>query len=155
VIDNPQDANAVDLMVQGVSAVVNSVGYISLLRIHGHGSPGFQSLWGFKPVQSETELRKLLETGQDPNGRQVIGYWNLEAIQSSLSLLTRHFVEGGQLWLMGCEVAQGTYGRLLVDRLAKLMHVTVKASPAVQYAGSGRTSFATFLLESGVVTGRP
>lgn len=155
VIDNPQDANAVDVMVKGVSSATTSVGHISLLRIHGHGSPGFQSLWGFKPVESESEVRKLIETGQDPNGRQVIGYWNLETIRSSLSLLTRHFVDGGQIWLMGCEVAKGTYGSLLVDRLARIMHVTVKASPAIQFAGQGKTAHNTFLLESEIVTGRP
>lgn len=155
VIDNPQDANAVDLMVRNVSASTSSVGFISLLRIHGHGAPGFQSLWGFKPAGSEEEVRALLKSGEDPNGRQVIGYWNLEAIRSSLSLLTRHFVDGGQVWLMGCEVAKGPAGTSLVDRLAKMLHVTVKASPALQYAGKGRQSSFTFLLESEIVTGRP
>jgi len=132
----------VDFMVDSLIQKVKKSGAIDLLRIHGHGVPGLQT------VSSGMKLEKK----SLPYLRSIISSFNFVHIQKCLAGLQGLFAANAQVWLMGCEVGAGFQGSLLVNNLAKLWRVPVKAGFLEQFAGFGTT---TFELEGPTITGLP
>lgn len=132
----------VDFMVDQLIQTVKKAGTIDLLRIHGHGVPGLQTV----SSGMKLERRSL------PFLRSIISSYNFVHIQKCLARLQGFFAPHGQVWLMGCEVGASFQGSLLVNNLAKLWRVPVKAGVLEQFAGFGTT---TFELEGPTITGLP
>ena len=117
--------NGVDYMVNQLWQRVRQVGTIDLLRIHGHGGAGIQTL----------SWNKDLRGMNLSQSRSIISYHNFQNIQTSLGRLRGLFAPNAQVWLMGCEVGAKFEGRWLVSKLAKLWRTVVIAGIPVQKAG--------------------
>ena len=121
--------NGVDFMVSQLQRRLEKSGKIDLLRIHGHGGPGLQT------ISCDRDLRGFdLSTS-----RAFISNYNFQNIVGSLGLMRGLFAPNAQVWLMGCEVGAEFEGRRLINRLAKLWGVPVTAGLFIQFAGWGRT----------------
>jgi len=132
----------VDFMVDRLTEKVKKSGAIDLLRIHGHGVPGLQT------VSSGLDLEKK----SLPYLRSIISSYNFVHIQKCLARLQGLFAPNAEVWLMGCEVGANFQGTLLVNNLAKLWRVPVRAGFLEQLGGIGT---ATFGLEGPIATGFP
>jgi len=132
----------VDFMVDSLIQRVKDSGTIDLLRIHGHGVPGLQT------VSSGLNLEKI----SLPYLRSIISSCNFVHIQKCLARLQGLFAPNAQVWLMGCEVGANFQGSFLVNNLAKLWRVPVKAGLLEQFAYFGTTTFG---LEGPTITGLP
>jgi hypothetical protein len=129
--------NAIEFMVNEVIRTARAEGVIDLLRIHGHGGPGFQSLAGASwnvPESTVALCTANLET-QGPVLRRLAGY----------------FSNRGRAWLMGCWVGKGERGQELLGGLAKIWNVPVTAGTEAQFAGG----YHTFYHEGPTVTKFP
>jgi len=142
-------------VVRSAEAAVKARGRLGLMRIHGHGFPGYQSIWG-EPVlaavrgkMSEAQLARVVK---DPTSRTAISYRNLSIIRPSLMRLAPLFSPGGELWLMGCDVGAKAEGRQLVNSLALSLGTIVKAGVMIQEAGNPVLNFTH---EGTVIVGRP
>ena len=133
--------NGVDYMVDHLRRRVDSSGKIDLLRIHGHGGAGIQTVSWTKDLRGHNLTQS----------RSIISYYNLQTIQTCLSRLQGYFAQSAQVWLMGCEVGAAFQGRALVGRLANLWRVTVVAGIPIQQGGNE----ATFGIEGKTVTAYP
>jgi len=133
--------NGVDFMVDELVKRVKDSGTIDLLRIHGHGIPGVQT------VSAGMSLQKSAL----PFLRSIISSYNFVHIQKCLARLQGLFAPNGQVWLMGCEVGATLQGTILVNNLAKLWRVPVKAGFLEQLGGG----VETFKLEGMKNVGRP
>lgn len=141
-------SNAVDYVVEQILAVSRGRN-IGLLRFHGHGLPGFQSLSGFTPSMTYEKVETLLASTAIRSG---IGIQNFDAIEPSLKRLTSCFHAGAQVWLMGCDVGNGEKGFALLESLATLWNVPTKAGVGLQY---GNNPIETFGLEGQTITVDP
>jgi hypothetical protein len=131
--------NGVDYMVDRLRRRVDASGTIDLLRIHGHGGAGIQTVSWTKDLRGHNLTQS----------RAIISYYNLSNIKASLSRLQGYFAPNAQVWLMGCEVGAQFQGRALTARLAKLWGgVTVVAGIPIQQGGGAKT----FSLEGSTVT---
>ena len=83
--------------------------------------------------------------------RSIISSYNFVHIQKCLARLQGLFAPNGQVWLMGCEVGATLQGTILLDNLAKLWRVPVKAGFPEQLGGG----VETFKLEGMKKVGRP
>jgi len=157
-----KQADPIGFVSKKVAEAAASLGKISLLRFHGHGLPGYQSVcMGFDLTVAEgdspakkTEAAKydaFLNSYQSPQDRRGISRWNYPHIATRLKNLAACFAKDGQVWLMGCDVADEPDGPELVKLLAGLWGVPVSAGKDTQYGGDA----ATFYIEGGIVTGRP
>ncbi len=133
--------NGVDYMVDQLWRRVEQVGTIDLLRIHGHGGAGVQTLSWNKDLRGMNLAQS----------RSIISYYNFQHIQSTLGRLQGLFAPNAQVWLMGCKVGADFEGRWLVSKLAQLWRTIVIAGIPVQQGY--RT--ATFNLEGRTVTAYP
>src|SRR4051812_6458481 len=84
----------VDFMVDQLIQRVKQSGTIDLLRIHGHGIPGLQSV----------SIGMSLEKDSLSYLRSIISIYNFEHIRSCLGRLQGLFAPKAQVWLMGCRV---------------------------------------------------
>lgn len=155
----PPVGNAVDQVVRKVVQAAYKRGKIRLIRFHGHGTTGYQSVWGGPLLQvvaegmTEVQSRRVI---RNPALRVAISYWNLPTITGALMQLSRHFTPDGEVWLMGCQVGEGREGRQLVHRLAILLGVVVRAGEPLQYASTEPAAWRmNYTLEGKVVVGRP
>lgn len=131
--------------------VAGRLGTVFLLRLHGHGEPGFQevSSGNFVPgYESETDLQSVLWP-QFMDDALHIG--SLERTWWSWQNLGSIFNPYGSIQLMGCNVGFGTRhmitdGRLFLRTLSRIVGVPVSAGIEVQYAGENET----FSLEGSV-----
>jgi len=121
--------NGVDFMVNALRNRVAKEGTIDLLRIHGHGIPGVQTIsaWYFP---RGTDFSRV---------RSIISYFNFEHIRASLMRLQGCFAPGAEVWLMGCEVGAKCEGLRTIKLLAKLWRVRVTAGVPTQYGGGVKT----------------
>lgn len=131
----------VDFMVEQLVQRVKQSGTIDLLRIHGHGVPGVQTISSGLKLKKETL----------PYLRSIISSYNFFNIQSCLARLQGLFAPNAQVWLMGCEVGANFQGSFLVNQLAKLWRVPVKAGFLEQFGGG----IDTFEIEGLTITGKP
>jgi hypothetical protein len=131
----------VDFMVDRLLERVKAEGSMYLLRIHGHGFPGLQTLSCGMRLKKDS-LFSL---------RSIISTYNFETIQSSLARLKNSFSADAEVWLMGCNVGENPGGPILIAKLAKLWGVTVKAGTGIQFAGGADT----FGIEGTIVTATP
>jgi hypothetical protein len=136
----------VDFMVDRLLERVRSEGSIYLLRIHGHGLGGLQT------VSCGINLKK----DKLATMRSIISTYNFENIRNSLSRLKGSFSADAEVWLMGCYVGQYPNGPILLSKLSKLWGVPVKAGTGVQFGGAleGGGS-ASFGIEGAIVTATP
>jgi hypothetical protein len=132
----------VDFMVDQLIQKVKRSGTIDLLRIHGHGVPGLQTV----------SSGMILEKKSLPFLRSIISSYNFVHIRKCLAGLQGLFAPNAQVWLMGCNVGASFQGSLLVNNLAKLWRVPVKAGFLEQFGGFGTTTFG---LEGPTITGQP
>lgn len=160
--------NAVDYAVDEVVRSSGISGKIGLLRFHGHGLSGYQSVNGrvMSRWRNDMDIRLGLRTNaqvesqvnkehKNPNSRVAISRWNLGTIGPSISRLKSVFSDGAEVWLMGCWVGSGKDGLRLVNALAQILGVTVKAGSDVQFAGYDvATSSSNYLHEGPIVVGR-
>ncbi len=133
--------NGVDYMVDRLWQRVEQVGTIDLLRIHGHGGAGLQTLSWNKDLRGEDLSQS----------RAIISNRNFQHIQSSLRRMQGLFAPNAQVWLMGCEVGADSEGRWLVSKLAQLWRTVVIAGIPKQKAGIT----ATYNFEGRTVTAYP
>ncbi|HEX8250042.1 MAG TPA: hypothetical protein VF599_17850 [Pyrinomonadaceae bacterium] len=133
--------NGVDFMVDALIKCVKDSGTIDLLRVHGHGVAG---------VQTVSCGMSLPKSGL-PYLRSIISSYNFVHIQKCLARLQGLFAPNGQVWLMGCEVGATLQGTILLTGLAKLWQVPVKAGFLEQLGGS----VETFKLEGMKKVARP
>lgn len=115
----------VDFMVNQLIQRVKQSGSIDLLRIHGHGVAGLQTI----SCGMKLQKRAL------PSLRSIISTYNFEHIQSCLARLRGLFAPNAEVWLMGCDVGANTQGKILLDKLSKLWNVRTKAGKVTQYGG--------------------
>lgn len=124
----------VDEFVQKVADRGNE-GPIALLRIHGHGNVGYQTL----SVYEQPEALGSIDSASSPE------------VLEELGLLKPYFSRIGAAQLHGCEVGSGNPGSALLWRLATAWGVPVTAGSGTQhYAGADN-----FRFESGGQTQRP
>jgi hypothetical protein len=112
-----------DTLHQLVDFIVDTVrvrGRIRLLRIHGHGSPGWflHGLLTTDTVQEPRDRRQLARVRHCFDRRMVC-----------------------EADLMGCSVAGGEDGRQLLTALADLWRVPVAAGVGVQRGGNRSTTY--------------
>jgi hypothetical protein len=119
---------------------VKKNGKIDLLRIHGHGGPGLQT------VSSSLHLY----ASQLPHLRSVISVYNFDLIRPCLRQLTTSFAPNAEVYLMGCEVGAEEEGQELLDSLSELWQVTVTAGIPIQFGGG----WQTFNFEGATLTSR-
>lgn len=80
-ISIPAMANGVDYMVSEVAQRVAKMGTIDLLRIHGHGGPGIQT------ISCGLHLRKE----ELPTSRSILSTYNFESLRAALMRLNGCF----------------------------------------------------------------
>lgn len=95
---------------------------ITLLRIHGHGFPGFQAVASGKIRNAPPMAAITLE--------------HFQRVENSLGRLKSAFSPAGGVNLMGCNVAEGPEGEQLLKKLANLWGVPINGSAQLQYACS-------------------
>lgn len=93
---------------------------IKLLRIHGHGRPGLQGI----------------ANGNNPKPAPLaaIGVYNFDKIKNELSRLNGAFSMNAEVYLMGCNVAQGKKGKQLLESLANVWRVPITAGVKTQWS---------------------
>lgn len=134
--------NGVDYMVNALRERVAKMGTIDLLRIHGHGAPGIQTI----------SCRKQLRKRDLPTSRAILSSYNFESIRAALVRLNGCFAPDARVWLMGCEVGGERQGGDLIYKLSSLWGVAVTAGVPVQYGGS---AFTTYMHEGNTITFLP
>ena len=134
--------NAVRQMIYSVIRTAKTPGTITLLRLHGHGLPGFMSV----------SVGNKLKRSQLQNGAPIfISNNNVHTFAADFAKLRPYFAGGGRVELMGCYVAQGNEGASLLRSLAKYIGVPVSGGSEIQFAGGSKT----FALEGQVFTALP
>ncbi len=153
------ELRAVPAVIDKVLEIVKSSGKIRLLRIHGHGFPGFQSVWG-GPIakyvgkkMTGQQVKKVDGMVASPLAQWGIGTANLATLAGTIMKLAPAFLATGELWLMGCNVAEGPLGRELINRLTTLLGVTVKAATPIQYSSKKQMPDINFLHEGEILQG--
>jgi len=114
-----KSGESVNEMVQKLITRVNG-SPIKLLRIHGHGFPGFQAV-------ASGKIRH-------PHPLAAISNKHFEKVKSPLRRLKTNFFKGGEVYLMGCNVGEGSEGEQLLQKLANLWGVPVSGAAQTQYA---------------------
>lgn len=140
IIINRMD-NGVDYMVEQLRQRVLQTGTIDLLRIHGHGGPGVQTISCSKDLRS-MDMKKT---------RSILSYYNFEHIRPCLEKMKGYFAPNAQVWLMGCEVGAKFEGKWLIAKLAQLWRVQVTAGIPIQKGGG----LDTFQFEGQTATAYP
>jgi hypothetical protein len=130
-------SNAVASMVDQVILRAGATGTIDLLRLHGHGSAGSM----YVAAGEEDQDRNLSSINVFTRGAG-----------PSVRRLRAYFAPGGRAMLLGCEVASGRAGKLLIKSLADVWNVPVSAGSRTQYGGNAAT---TFRFEGPVYTAYP
>lgn len=129
-IQIPTLSNGVDYMVNELVNRVAKMGTIDLLRIHGHGGPGIQTIsCGLNLIKKEL-----------PTSRSILSTYNFERLRAVLTRLNGCFAPDARVWLMGCEVGAERQGWELVHKLSSLWRVAVTAGVPLQYGGSYMTT---------------
>ena len=122
---------------------------LMLVRFHGHGSPGLQSI--------AHGTRKIAGTMDYNEELTVLNSTTLHKLYGSLSILTRAMCNFGFVELHGCRVGKGTKGAALLKSLAGIWKVPVSAG--IPYAKTGYMpgagSAVTFDLEGPIATAYP
>lgn len=134
--------NGVDYMVNALSTRVAKMGTIDLLRIHGHGAPGIQT------ISCGMHLRKKDLT----TSRAILSTYNFEHLRATLVRLNGCFAPDAKVWLLGCEVGAERQGWDLIHKLSSLWRVEVTAGVPTQYGGS---AFTTLVHEGNTITCLP
>lgn len=134
--------NGIDYMVNALRERVGKMGTIDLLRIHGHGAAGIQTI----------SCRKHLRKRDLPTSRALLSSYNFESISAALVRLNGYFAPDAKVWLMGCEVGGERQGWDLVYKLSSLWKVEVTAGVPMQYGGS---AFTTYVHEGNTITFMP
>ncbi len=133
--------NGIDYMVDEVVKRVAAMGTIDLLRIHGHGAPGIQT------ISCGVDLYKK----ELPRMRSILSSYNFDTIRNALMRLNGCFAQDAKVWLMGCEVGARQEGWNLIHKLSKLWGVEVTAGVPTQYGGITES----FAHEGGTITCMP
>jgi hypothetical protein len=114
-----KSGESINEMVQKLINQTNGT-QIKLLRIHGHGFPGFQAV-------ASGKIRK-------PHQMAAITIDHFQKIKISLQRLKTSFSKAGEVYLMGCNVAEGNKGEELLQNLANLWGVPITGAAQTQYA---------------------
>ena len=159
-----ENPSVVTTVVSDILEVVAKHGAIRLLRIHGHGLPGYQSVWGgalyavITSPSQETSEELIYNNVQNPHSQTGIGNWNLAMLTGQLMRLCPHFGPKAEVWLMGCTVAAEPVGQQFISRLSGILGVPVVAAVPLQY-GTDRLQSAlksaNFLHEGEIRNGSP
>jgi hypothetical protein len=107
-------------LVDGVIRKAGQHYMIRLLRIFGHGGPGYQRVGGGQGPGNKTQYLQV-------NGSNRLNY------EDYLLALKPYFAKGAVVQLHGCEVAVGWEGRHLLKKLANLWDVRVQGGIQKQY----------------------
>lgn len=138
----------VTTVVSDLLEVVPKRGRLRLLRFHGHGLPGYQSVWG-DAIENDRE---------NPHSQTGIGNWNLAMLTGQLMRLCPYFGPKAEVWLMGCLVADELVGQEFISRLSHILGVPVVAGVPLQYATDrleAELSATNFLHEGEIRFGTP
>jgi hypothetical protein len=153
-------ADAVGNVINGILEIVEKQGKIRLLRISGHGLPGYQSIWGGplvaflnKKGATDKDLDDLKKAViHDPTSRVGLGYWNLLSLTGQLMRLCPCFAPKAEVWLMGCQVAAEKEGFAFISQLSLILGVPVQAGVPIQFASKSKPE-VNFLHEGKVKRG--
>lgn len=128
-ISIPETPNGVDLMVSKLKERVKKMGTIDMLRIHGHGAPGIQTI----------SCGMHLQADELSSSRSILSTYNFDILRATLMRLNGCFAPDAHVWLLGCEVGAQRQGWDLVYKLSTLWKVAVTAGVPTQYGGGGLT----------------
>lgn len=125
-------SNGVPYAIDRIIARAAGAGRIAILRINGHGGSGLQNVTGGK-IDGARHMAGI------SNG-------NIAYLTPALSRLQPYFATFGSAELLGCEVAHGSSGLLLLQRLANIWGVPVTAGTKIQtgtfsFTGPTRSAF--------------
>jgi len=101
------EINGVEDMVEKIIMRAETIGTIYLLNIEGHGNMGYQAV--------------------GLNNKESINYQNLPTHEQVLKKLKPYFRSDATVILHGCKVGASFEGYSLLQRLAKIWGVSVKA----------------------------
>jgi len=142
-------------MSNGLAQVIGDIarrssgGNIMLVRFHGHGGPGLQSI--------AHGTRKIAGTMDYNQELTVLNSKTLQKLWGALSQLAPAMCKFGFVELHGCRVGKGPEGAALLGSLAAVWKVPVSAG--IPYAKSGYDKVAgsavTFDLEGPIATAFP
>jgi hypothetical protein len=123
-------------MVARIEQRLPSGSLIRRLRIFGHGVSGIVSLGRF--TRRPTSVSELTRSG-DTARILMAGPADPPQITNDRELqrLAGRFERRAWIELHSCNASAGGEGRRLIKGICMLLHVSVKASPALQYAGGG------------------
>ncbi|MEO0669738.1 MAG: DUF4347 domain-containing protein [Pseudomonadota bacterium] len=120
-------SNGVGQMVTEITRLVsNPPKKVRLLRIFSHGGEGVMAV----------SMGNGADPGYKPENRASIDVNNFSLIKADLAKLKDHFSANALVELHGCSVGGGTPGDKLLQSLADLWGVRVKAGTMVQFSGN-------------------
>ena len=111
----------IPFLVDAIIREVKAPRRIKLLRIHGHGAPGCQSIAAGLDIYLD--------------GDDGLTYRNVDRFAPVLQRLATFFTPDGKAWLMGCETGKGEEGKALLSGLARAWGVPVTAGVLKQSPG--------------------
>jgi hypothetical protein len=133
---SPINVDTVNDMVNKVLRRLGNAANLRRLRIFGHGVEGIVSLGRFS--RRPTSVDELTRSG-DTARILMAGPSEPPQITNDRELqrLAGRFARGAYIELHSCNASQGAAGRRLIRGMCSLLRVSIKASPALQYAGGG------------------
>jgi hypothetical protein len=134
--------NGVAQMISSIMALFNTSGELDVLRLFGHGAEGMMGI----------SVGGRVSSGASPNMVSTIAYNNFDQISGELGRLTTLFAPSGRVDLFGCSVGGGEKGDKLLQRLANLWGVKVRAGILTQFSG---TASSQMVFEGPIKTAIP
>jgi peptidoglycan hydrolase-like protein with peptidoglycan-binding domain len=122
-------SNAIELLIRNVTSAGRQNGKLGLLRIFGHGAPGYQSI-------AVGRLRPSQDDADDP--RSSLTATLTRRLRSKFMAMAPVFHPFASAELHGCRVASSASGLTLLKDLANAWKIPVTGAIERQRSGSGQ-----------------